>query len=255
MTLDVEYNYNILEIKHNVKKIKQEIDIDVVLSLLKQSIIKMSKPQLQKLVVYINNIIKCEGFTGVKKLHTGKKVSELKESITNFVDENKLKIDIVYWRRIYYMNNHLSIDAIQNNIDTIEKNQDKIKDYFGSINSILEDSVYGHKDAKRQVERIIGQWINGDQSGYCFGFEGPPGVGKTSLALNGISKCLVDTDGTPRPFSIIAMGGSSNGSTLEGHNYTYVGSTWGKIVDIIIEKKCMNPIIFIDELEKNFSEE
>ena len=74
-------------------------------------------------------------------------------------------------RRIYYMNNHLSIDAIQTNIDTIEKNQDKIKDYFGSINSILEQSVYGHKDAKRQVERIIGQWINGEKDEADFYFE------------------------------------------------------------------------------------
>ena len=48
----------------------------------------------------------------------------------------------------------------------------------------------------------------------------------------------------------MAVGGSSNGSTLEGHNYTYVGSTWGRIVDILIETKCMNPIIFIDELDK-----
>ena len=46
------------------------------------------------------------------------------------------------------------------------------------------------------------------------------------------------------------MGGSSNASTLAGHNYTYVGSTWGRIVDILIETKCMNPIIFIDELDK-----
>jgi len=37
---------------------------------------------------------------------------------------------------------------------------------------------------------------------------------------------------------------------LSGHNYTYVGSTWGRIVDILMEKKCMNPIIFIDELDK-----
>lgn len=57
-------------------------------------------------------------------------------------------------------------------------------------------------------------------------------------------------EGIPRPFSLIAIGGSSNGSILDGHNYTYVGSTWGKIVDILIEKKCMNPIIFIDELCK-----
>ena len=72
----------------------------------------------------------------------------------------------------------------------------------------------------------------------------------TSLAKKGISKCLLDQDGKSRPFSFIAIGGSSNGSTLEGHNYTYVGSTWGKIVDVLMENKCMNPIIFIDELDK-----
>mgnify|MGYP003975700291 FL=1 len=72
----------------------------------------------------------------------------------------------------------------------------------------------------------------------------------TSLAKKGLSCCLKDKEGNERPFSFIAMGGSSNGSTLEGHNYTYVGSTWGKVVDILIETKCMNPIIFIDELDK-----
>jgi ATP-dependent Lon protease len=49
---------------------------------------------------------------------------------------------------------------------------------------------------------------------------------------------------------MIQMGGDSNGSSLHGHNYTYVGSTWGNIVQIIIDKKCMNPIIFIDEVDK-----
>ncbi len=34
------------------------------------------------------------------------------------------------------------------------------------------------------------------------------------------------------------------------NNYTYVGSTWGKIVDAIMTAKCMNPIIYIDELDK-----
>ena len=72
----------------------------------------------------------------------------------------------------------------------------------------------------------------------------------TSLAKKGIANCLLDENKESRPFAFIAVGGSSNGSTLDGHNYTYVGSTWGKIVDILIEKKCMNPIIFIDELDK-----
>jgi len=72
----------------------------------------------------------------------------------------------------------------------------------------------------------------------------------TSLAKRGLAKCLKDENGVERPFAFIAIGGSANGSTLEGHNYTYVGSTWGRIVDILIESKCMNPIIFIDELDK-----
>ena len=79
---------------------------------------------------------------------------------------------------------------------------------------------------------------------------GPPGVGKTSLAKKGIADCLKDETGQSRPFAFIAIGGSSNGSTLDGHNYTYVGSTWGRIAEILMDKKCMNPIIFIDELDK-----
>ena len=70
------------------------------------------------------------------------------------------------------------------------------------------------------------------------------------MEKKGISECLKDANGQSRPFAFIAMGGSSNGSTLEGHSYTYVGSTWGKIVDILIETRCLNPIIFIDELDK-----
>ena len=139
---------------------------------------------------------------------------------------------------------------VEDKIQKIQSNLDKMTEYISYVEKTLDSSVFGHSRAKRQVQRIIGQWMVGENKGYCFGFEGPPGVGKTSLAQNGISKCLVDADGTTRPFAFIAMGGSSNGSTLEGHNYTYVGSTWGKIVDILMECKCMNPIIFIDELDK-----
>ena len=81
-------------------------------------------------------------------------------------------------------------------------------------------------------------------TGYCLGFEGPPGIGKTSLAKKGIAKCLIDKNGESSPFSFIALGGSSNGSLLEGHNYTYVGSNYSKIIEILIKTKCMNPIIY-----------
>jgi hypothetical protein len=66
----------------------------------------------------------------------------------------------------------------------------------------------------------------------------------TSLVKNGICKAL------GLPFSFIALGGASDGSYLDGHSYTYEGSTWGKIVDILIKAKCMNPVIYFDELDK-----
>ena len=119
-----------------------------------------------------------------------------------------------------------------------------------TVSQALDESIYGHEHAKNQILKIMGQWMNGEQSGYCFGFEGSPGVGKTSLAKHGLANCLNDDAGISRPFAFIALGGSCNGSTLEGHSYTYVNSTWGRIIDVLMDAKCMNPIIYIDELDK-----
>ena len=116
--------------------------------------------------------------------------------------------------------------------------------------SNLDSATHGHNEAKRALARVMGQWMVGRQQGYCFGFEGAPGVGKTSLAKRGLANCLKDTDGSPRPFCFIALGGASNGNYLDGHSYTYVGSTWGRIVDCLMKSQCMNPIIYIDELDK-----
>ncbi len=142
---------------------------------------------------------------------------------------------------------------IKNNQNLCDKwNQYKIdkKNYLFKIRKTLDECVYGHKEAKTQLERIFAQWINGEMNGAVLGLQGPPGTGKTSLAKNGLSKCLTDSNGNARPFAFLPIGGSVNGSTLVGHSYTYVGSTWGRIVDILISTKCMNPIIFIDELDK-----
>ncbi len=122
--------------------------------------------------------------------------------------------------------------------------------YLDEVDDLLDDAVYGHKQTKRELKRLIGQWINGKVEGNVIGLCGPPGVGKTSFAKRGLSKCLKDDNGKPRPFAFLPIGGATNGSFLEGHGYTYLGSTWGKIADILMESGCMNPIIFIDELDK-----
>lgn len=170
------------------------------------------------------------------------------KDIDDLIDE--LFKDIISECKMECKSPIMKISDIQSNVGGILKTVENIGKYIENVRTTLDSAVHGHTSAKRQIERIIGQWITGESSGYCFGFEGPPGVGKTSLAKYGLAKCLTNENGESRPFAFIAMGGSSNGSTLEGHNYTYVGSTWGKIVDILMDKKCMNPIIFIDELDK-----
>ena len=199
----------------------------------------------------INNLIKKQNLKIHKLVHSGKKIEFMKEEIKRFVDvvkDNQVVVDQLY--TLKNISNVSSVDSIMEDIAIIEKKWQQINKYMNTVKSTLNEAVHGHEQAKTQTERIIAQWINGEQGGYCFGFEGPPGVGKTSYAKKGLAKCLIDENGETRPFSFIAIGGQDNGSTLNGHNYTYVGSEWGKFVDILIKNKCMNPIIFIDELDK-----
>ena len=37
---------------------------------------------------------------------------------------------------------------------------------------------------------------------------------------------------------------------LDGHSFTYTGSSWGRLLGVLIDAKCMNPVIFFDELDK-----
>lgn len=200
----------------------------------------------------LNGMIRKYQLTTGRISHSGRKKGDIRTSIANFMDawhDHELVVRDIsqMFEPVVGRNPTLTL---RNDVDNILSRRHAITNYLDGVKSTLDDAVHGHDAAKRQIQRVIGQWINGEHGGYCFGFEGPPGLGKTSLAKRGLAKCLTDDDESTRPFAFIAMGGSSNGSFLQGHSYTYVGSTWGKIVDILMDSKCMNPIIFIDELDK-----
>jgi ATP-dependent Lon protease len=128
---------------------------------------------------------------------------------------------------------------------TIEDGVEKCHEFMDNAKRCLDESVFGLNDAKLQIMQMVGQWIsNPDAVGTAIAIHGPMGTGKTTLVKDGISKIL------NREFAFIALGGATDSSFLEGHSYTYEGSTWGKIVDIIIQCKSMNPIIYFDELDK-----
>ena len=128
---------------------------------------------------------------------------------------------------------------------SINDGVEKCHDFMANAQQTLNESVYGLNDAKMQIMQMLGQLITNPKAiGSAIAIHGPAGTGKTTLVKEGISKIL------NRPFAFIALGGATDSSFLEGHGYTYEGSTWGKIVQILIDSKCMNPVIYFDELDK-----
>jgi ATP-dependent Lon protease len=128
---------------------------------------------------------------------------------------------------------------------SIENGVDSCHEFMENAQKTLDAAVYGLNDAKMQIMQMLGQLLTNPKAiGTAIAIHGPPGTGKTSLVKEGISKIL------NRPFAFIALGGATDSSFLEGHGYTYEGSMWGKIVQILIDSKCMNPVIYFDELDK-----
>ena len=134
-----------------------------------------------------------------------------------------------------------NIELPINNSDTLEEK----RNYILNTQKQLDKAIFGHQDAKMHILQVIGKWIKNPMSqGNVLAIQGPMGNGKTTLVKEGIAKAI------NRPFSFIALGGASDSAFFDGHSYTYEGSHWGRIVDILIDSKCMNPIIYFDELDK-----
>jgi ATP-dependent Lon protease len=122
---------------------------------------------------------------------------------------------------------------------------EKCHDFMEYTKKTLDSVVYGLEDAKIQIMQMVGLWlVNPNAIGCAIAIKGPPGTGKTTLIKEGISKIL------NRPFALVALGGCGDAGFLDGFDYTYEGSKYGKIIDILIQCGCMNPVILFDELDK-----
>merc|ERR1719201_3123041 len=120
-----------------------------------------------------------------------------------------------------------------------------VQEYLEQAHAALDEAVFGHDEPKQKIVQLLCQWIaNPTSMSLVLGIQGPPGNGKTTLCRKGIAEAL------GRPFVQVSLGGATDASVLEGHSYTYVGSTWGRIAGLIMEAQCMNPVIFFDELDK-----
>lgn len=131
--------------------------------------------------------------------------------------------------------------------EDLRKDDNKSKLFLDDIGTKLEETVYGHENAKKELKELVGKWIsNPKSSGSAIGLVGPPGVGKTLFA-KGISKAL------DIPFAQIALGGQNDGEILYGHGYTYSGSQPGMVIKKMIDAGSSRCVLYFDELDKTAS--
>lgn len=177
-------------------------------------------------------------------------VLEYKKALEKLKIDKKIKEHISHEIDKYEIMNEASpeVSVMHNYLDWIinlpwNKSKKETAN-FDQVYKELDKSHFGMDEIKTRISEYIAiKNLNRNITSPIICLVGPPGVGKTTIAMS-IAKAL------NRDFYKISVGGLNDSTELIGTRRTYLASAPGKIIQGLYKCGSNNPVILIDEVDK-----
>ncbi len=177
-------------------------------------------------------------------------ISELREKILNLAAPTRIKERLQTELKRYDMlpptspEVHIAANYIDWLLNIPWQKMTKDNENLKDVEQKLDNSHFGLETVKMRIlEFLAVKQRTNSLNGPILCLVGPPGVGKTSLAVS-------IADAMKRQFVKMSVGGIHDEAELIGHRKAYIGSSPGRIIQGLKKAKTANPLFLIDEIDK-----